>query len=88
MVLAVTSPQESAIRPATCASTSFTRAAEGAAQELIAGQLPGEAKDKSGNAKLKDVGIFLRDRIIAHFRERGREATRPDGNACPTCRAA
>ena len=49
--------------------------AEGAAQELIADQLPGEARDKSGNAKLKDVGIFLRDRIIAHFRERGRETT-------------
>ena len=49
--------------------------AEGAAQELIADQLPGETRDKSGNAKLKDVGIFLRDRIIAHFRERGRETT-------------
>ena len=50
-------------------------AAEGAAQELIADQLLGEARDKSGNAKLKDVGIFLRDRIVAHFRERGRETT-------------
>jgi 6-phosphofructokinase 1 len=50
-------------------------AAEGAAQELIAEQLPGEARDKSGNAKLKDVGVFLRDRIVAHFRERGRETT-------------
>jgi 6-phosphofructokinase 1 len=50
-------------------------AAEGAAQELIADQAPGDTKDKSGNTKLKDVGIFLRDRIIAHFRERGRQAT-------------
>ncbi len=50
-------------------------AAEGAAQELIADQLLSEARDKSGNAKLKDVGIFLRDRIVAHFRERGRETT-------------
>jgi 6-phosphofructokinase 1 len=50
-------------------------AAEGAAQELIADQSSGEARDKSGNLKLKDVGVFLRDRIIAHFRERGREAT-------------
>jgi 6-phosphofructokinase 1 len=50
-------------------------AAEGAAQELIADQLQGETRDKSGNAKLKDVGVFLRDRLVAHLRERGREAT-------------
>jgi len=50
-------------------------AAEGAAQELIADQGLGEVRDKSGNAKLKDVGTFLRDRIVAHFRERGREPT-------------
>ncbi len=50
-------------------------AAEGAAQELIADPLASEAKDKSGNAKLKDVGIFLRDRIVAHFREKSREVT-------------
>ena len=50
-------------------------AAEGAAQDLIAGQVAGEAKDKSGNVKLKDVGVFLRDAIVAHFRNRGREAT-------------
>jgi 6-phosphofructokinase 1 len=49
--------------------------AEGAAQELIADPLLSEARDKSGNAKLKDVGIFLRDRIVAHFRDRSREAT-------------
>jgi 6-phosphofructokinase 1 len=50
-------------------------AAEGAAQELIADQHLNEARDKSGNAKLKDVGIFLRDRIVAHFHARGRETT-------------
>jgi len=50
-------------------------AAEGAAQELIAAPHPGEAKDKSGNARLKDVGTFLRDRIVEHFRGRGRETT-------------
>ena len=50
-------------------------AAEGAAQELIAEQLTGAARDKSGNAKLKDVGVFLRDRIVAHFGARGRETT-------------
>jgi 6-phosphofructokinase 1 len=50
-------------------------AAEGAAQELIADQGLGEARDKSGNAKLKYVGTFVRDRIVAHFRERGREPT-------------
>ena len=50
-------------------------AAEGAAQDLIAERLSGEAHDKSGNARLKDAGVFLRDRIAAHFRARGREAT-------------
>ena len=50
-------------------------AAEGAAQDLIADQMLSEAHDKSGNVKLKDVGVFLRDCIVAHFRSRGREAT-------------
>lgn len=48
--------------------------AEGAAQELIAGEA-GVTADKSGNVKLKDVGVFLRDRITAHFRQNGREVT-------------
>jgi 6-phosphofructokinase 1 len=47
--------------------------AEGAAQELIACE--GEATDRSGNTKLKDVGVFLRDCINAHFRRVGREVT-------------
>jgi 6-phosphofructokinase 1 len=50
-------------------------AAEGAAQDLIADHPVGEARDKSGNAKLKDVGVFLRDHIAAHFHARGREVT-------------
>lgn len=50
--------------------------AEGAAQELILDEQPGGVQtDKSGNARLKDVGIFLRDRIVAHFREQSREVT-------------
>jgi 6-phosphofructokinase 1 len=47
-------------------------AAEGAAQELIAEEC---GTDRSGNAKLKDVGVFLRDCINAHFRRVGREVT-------------
>lgn len=49
--------------------------AEGAAQELIAEPAAGGAKDKSGNAKLKDAGIFLRDGIVAHFAKERREVT-------------
>jgi 6-phosphofructokinase 1 len=49
--------------------------AEGAAQELIQDDSGGAPTDKSGNARLKDVGIFLRDRINSHFREREREVT-------------
>jgi 6-phosphofructokinase 1 len=47
--------------------------AEGAAQDLLAGAASGA--DKSGNAKLGDVGTFLRDRITNHFRELEREVT-------------
>jgi 6-phosphofructokinase 1 len=49
--------------------------AEGTAQDLIESPTPGGAHDKSGNAKLKDVGVFLRDRIGAHLQARGRDAT-------------
>ncbi len=49
--------------------------AEGAAQDLMADQLLDETKDKSGNARLKDVGVFMRDRIVAHFRALNRETT-------------
>jgi 6-phosphofructokinase 1 len=50
-------------------------AAEGAAQELIDAPAGREERDRSGNARLKDVGPFLRDRLIAHRVAGGREAT-------------
>jgi 6-phosphofructokinase 1 len=44
--------------------------AEGAAQELL--QDPAHRRtDASGNLRLEDVGIFLRDAIRGHFRSRG-----------------
>ena len=46
--------------------------AEGAAQDLVA---DGSGADKSGNSKLGDVGVFLRDRITKHFRDEAREVT-------------
>ena len=46
--------------------------AEGAGQELLGAS--GE-KDASGNVKLQDVGLFLRDALNAHFKERGIEMT-------------
>jgi 6-phosphofructokinase 1 len=45
--------------------------AEGAGQKYLGG-LPQE-KDPSGNIRLKDIGIFLADRIRRHFKELGRE---------------
>lgn len=48
--------------------------AEGAGQDLVASSGPDE-HDASGNLKLKDVGLFLRERIARHFAERGLEAT-------------
>jgi 6-phosphofructokinase 1 len=44
--------------------------AEGAGQELLAKS--GE-KDASGNARLQDIGIFLKERINAHFKQKGLE---------------
>jgi len=50
--------------------------AEGAAQELLGDDPPGGARtDASGNARLKDVGVFLRDRITTHFKRQEREVT-------------
>lgn len=42
--------------------------AEGAGQELCGGA--GSDRDASGNVKLHDVGVWLRDRIAAHFAAR------------------
>jgi 6-phosphofructokinase 1 len=47
--------------------------AEGAGQEFFAGaQRP---TDASGNVKLGDIGILLKERINAHFRANGRDVT-------------
>ena len=45
--------------------------AEGAGQNLLEQEA---GRDKSGNRKKADVGIFLRDRIAAFFKEKGTEA--------------
>lgn len=45
--------------------------AEGAGQHLMQDL---RATDASGNKKLADVGIFLKDAITTHFKQRGREA--------------
>ncbi len=46
--------------------------AEGAGQELCADLAPGDqATDASGNSRLKDIGLVLRDRITRHFAQRG-----------------
>ena len=45
--------------------------AEGAGQELL--KATGET-DASGNKKLADIGLFLKDQIIGHFKKIGREA--------------
>jgi 6-phosphofructokinase 1 len=46
--------------------------AEGAGQDLLG---KSREKDASGNAKLEDIGHFLRDTIRAHFTSRGLEMT-------------
>jgi len=47
-------------------------AAEGAGQEFF--QTSGET-DPSGNPRLGDIGLFLKDRINAHFRNIGKDIT-------------
>jgi len=42
--------------------------AEGAGQDLIEGN---SGKDASGNILKKDIGVFLKDRISAYFKEKG-----------------
>ncbi len=48
--------------------------AEGAGQDLMEDS-GGDACDASGNVRLKDIGVFLQDRIVNHFATRGIEAT-------------
>jgi 6-phosphofructokinase 1 len=47
--------------------------AEGAGQNFFKGGQ--KETDASGNVKLGDVGIFLKDKINAHFRGKGRDVT-------------
>ncbi len=47
-------------------------AAEGAGQDLVAKI---DARDASGNVKYGDIGIFLRDAISRHFKERAIDVT-------------
>jgi 6-phosphofructokinase 1 len=46
--------------------------AEGAGQEFLEAE---GGTDASGNAKLADIGVYLRDRITAHFKKKGIDAT-------------
>ena len=46
--------------------------AEGAGQDLVAGE---SAKDASGNVLKKDIGVYLKERISAHFKEKGIESS-------------
>jgi 6-phosphofructokinase 1 len=49
--------------------------AEGAGQDGFAASTRDGSTDASGNVKLGDVGVALRDRIVAHFRDRRADAT-------------
>ena len=49
--------------------------AEGAAQELVEAAPGGPTQDRSGNARLKDIGVFLRDQLTAHFAQSGHDST-------------
>jgi 6-phosphofructokinase 1 len=48
--------------------------AEGAGQELVEDGKPPE-RDASGNVRLRDIGLFLKDRIKKHFAGQGEEVT-------------
>ncbi|HPP51333.1 MAG TPA: ATP-dependent 6-phosphofructokinase [Thermoguttaceae bacterium] len=47
--------------------------AEGAGQDLLGG--PSPQRDASGNRKLQDIGLFLKERITAYFAEHGPEVS-------------
>ena len=44
--------------------------AEGAGQNLMEKQVEGKRKDASGNVKLKDIGIFLKEEVQKYFAKR------------------
>jgi 6-phosphofructokinase 1 len=48
--------------------------AEGAGQELCEDGRPSQ-RDPSGNLRLNDIGVVLRDRVVDHFRRKGTEIT-------------
>jgi 6-phosphofructokinase 1 len=47
--------------------------AEGAGQDLLGA--PSEERDASGNLKLRDIGLYLKERITAYFAEHGPEVS-------------
>lgn len=44
--------------------------AEGAGQDLMMKDCDNQEKDASGNLKLKDIGIFMKEKIEAHFKSK------------------
>jgi len=44
--------------------------AEGAGQEMIQNDADSHEKDASGNVKLKDIGVYLKEKIEKYFKER------------------
>jgi 6-phosphofructokinase 1 len=49
--------------------------AEGAGQEHCTNGSNGPITDRSGNAKLADIGVVLRDRIVRHFQSKRMDVT-------------
>jgi 6-phosphofructokinase 1 len=49
--------------------------AEGAGQDILGGETPSGRTDKSGNAKLEDIGTYLREHLPAHLQRMGRDVT-------------
>jgi 6-phosphofructokinase 1 len=49
--------------------------AEGAGQELCVDRAAGPRTDPSGNVRLADIGVVLRDRVVEHFRQQRIDVT-------------
>jgi 6-phosphofructokinase 1 len=49
--------------------------AEGAGQKLLVKKSSRRKRDASGNIKFDDIGLYLKDNIIRHFKEKGKEVT-------------